>query len=501
MIVCIISNIILAIFSIDYLRKMENNSVLMYEQRLLAMNAFADFELAIDQGDYNRATELYDSLSIYQFDAKMEYYIVELGKHLELQNVVELLSITEEAQSYIIERAANQIVAYKGDISFGYFLLITVSIIMIAIVVYFSVAGTRAVNTPTRELKKLLKLAGQGDFTKVATYDSKDELGEVMRSYNRMSSEVKELLKTVQNSAKSVDESNTRLQSASEKTTEAAILISNDAKDLTRSTERSAEQLMMNTSAIQEIFTGIEYIAEKIQFIESSIRETEDEANEGVKFVFDNKEKMKEIEIAVKQTNDKMLVLASHTKEIGQVIQIINSIAKQTSLLALNAAIEAARAGEYGRGFSVVADEVRKLADQSVQSTKVIEGIVEQIQKDSNESIYFMGNAIESVQVGYATTLQSASKFEHIVSGVNEIAPEIEEVSATIYQIKQNTKEVAEHSTELSNLFDHNTESIKQVSSSTVEQLDATRDMHEEIQKITRNIRALSHAIRRFTVN
>ena len=61
-----------------------------------------------------------------------------------------------------------------------------VSLIMIAIVVYFSVGGSRAVTKPTRELKKLLKRAGEGDFTKTANYDSKDELGEVMRSYNEM---------------------------------------------------------------------------------------------------------------------------------------------------------------------------------------------------------------------------------------------------------------------------------------------------------------------------
>ena len=500
MIVCIISNVILAVFSIDYLRKMENNSVLMYQQRLLAMNAFTDFDLAIDQGDFDRANEIHSSLGAYQFDSKMELYIKNLKSTLSQENIAETLAISEETQAYIVQRAKNQIEAYKEDISFGYFLLIAVSLIMIAVVVYFAVGGTRAVNIPTRELKKLLISAGQGNFTKSATYDSKDELGEVMRSYNQMAAEVRELLKTVQKSASSVDDSNLRLQNASEKTTEAAIHISNDATDLTRSTERSAEQLMMNTAAIQEIFTGIEYIAEKVQLIDKSMKKTENEANEGVQFVLEHKEKMNEIELAVKKTNDKMLDLANNTKEIGQVIQIINSIAEQTTLLALNAAIEAARAGEYGKGFSVVASEVRKLADQSVQSTKVIENIIQQIQNDSTMSIEYMVQAIQSVHVGFETTIQSATRFEQIVSSVNGIGPQIEEVSTTINQIKQNTKDVADNSTELSHLFDHNADRIKQVSSSTVEQLSSTQEMHEEIQKITRNIQSLSHAIRRFTV-
>lgn len=473
----------------------------MYEQRLLAMNAFTDFDLAIDQGDFETANDIHSTLKAYQFDSKMELYIKNLKNELDNENTSDILAISEETQLYIVDRAKDQIKAYKEDISFGYFLLITVSLAMIAIVIYFSILGSRAVNVPTRELKKLLKQAEQGDFTKTANYDSKDELGEVMRSYNEMATEVNELLKTVQKSASAVDESNLRLQSASEQTNKAAIHISNDATDLTKSTERSAEQLMLNTAAIQEISTGIEYMAEQIQFIETNMKETEFEANEGVEFVSNNKEKMKEIESAVKQTNEKLLVLASHTKEIGQVIQMINSIAEQTNLLALNAAIEAARAGEYGKGFSVVADEVRKLAEQSVQSTKVIEDIVEHIQHDSKESIQYMENAIQSVYSGIETTVQSASKFEHIASGVKEISPYIEEVSATINQIKHNTKEVANHSTELSDLFDHNIENIKQVSELTVEQLNATNDMHEEIQKITRNIRSLSHSIKKFTVS
>ena len=61
-----------------------------------------------------------------------------------------------------------------------------------------------------------------------------------------------------------------------------------------------------------------------MQFIELNMKDTQHEANEGVEFITNNKGKMKDIEIAVKQTNEKMLVLASHTKEIGQVIQMIH---------------------------------------------------------------------------------------------------------------------------------------------------------------------------------
>ncbi|PHF13145.1 chemotaxis protein, partial [Bacillus toyonensis] len=65
-------------------------------------------------------------------------------------------------------------------------------------------------------------------------------------------------------------------------------------------------------------------------------------------------------------------LLNNKSKQIGDILEVIQNIADQTNLLALNAAIEAARAGEHGRGFAIVADEVRKLAEQSSVSSSEI---------------------------------------------------------------------------------------------------------------------------------
>lgn len=500
MVVCIISNCIFAIFSMDYLRKMETNTEIMYKDKLLAIKTISDIEAAVHLGDSNGLKELQGNLANHKFDSKMEFYIKDLNANLDSGDNNQIIAVAQEMKQYVIDRADSQVASYQKDISFGYKLLASVMLVIILIIVYFSIGATRAVNLPTRQLKKLLKEAEQGDFTKTATYDSKDELGEVMLSYNQMATEVKELLKVVQESAASVDEANDQLQHASEKTTEASIHISNDATDLTKATIRSTDQLKLNTNSLQEIAAGIEVIAEGIEYIEKTIQQTVDEANEGVQFVTLNIGQMNEIEQAVKQTNDMMQVLASHSKEIEKVVHMINEIGEQTNLLALNAAIEAARAGEFGKGFSVVAGEVRKLSERSVQSTRVIENIVKQIQNDTKESVRFMGRAIESVQTGLDTTNQTAAKFQQIVSAVNEIGPHIGEVSSTISSITDSTKEVAQNSLHLSEVSKQNANKIEKVSKSTNDQLEATKKMHSEIQKITKNIRSLTSAIKRFTV-
>ena len=110
---------------------------------------------------------------------------------------------------------------------------------------------------------------------------------------------------------------------------------------------------------------------------------------------------MKTIDHSVKEAESVINGLEHKSKDITNILGVINGIADQTNLLALNAAIEAARAGESGRGFSVVAEEVRKLAVQSSDSAKEIEKLVKEIVSEIETSQNMFKSVNEEVKMVY----------------------------------------------------------------------------------------------------
>ncbi|MFX3622697.1 MAG: methyl-accepting chemotaxis protein [Ectobacillus sp.] len=129
-----------------------------------------------------------------------------------------------------------------------------------------------------------------------------------------------------------------------------------------------------------------------------------------------------------KETTESMNQLSLRSREIEEIVKVINDIAEQTNLLALNASIEAARAGEQGRGFAVVADEVRKLAENTGHSTKNIAEITKRIQQEIQSAYTKSQQNIVLVEEGVKLSADTTSKIDSILQKMNEVEDEIQEL-------------------------------------------------------------------------
>jgi len=409
-------------------------------------------------------------------------------------------TLLEETQNYLVERAKDRQKSYQKDVQFGYWLLGGVCLTVVMLVILIGFIATQSVNVPTRQLKSLLKRAEQGDFTANASYVAHDELGEVVLSYNQMTTEVKRLLHTVTDSAYEVEEMTGKLQESSEQSSTTTLKIAKDVQSIADSTAASTSKLASNTASLEEVLHDVQVILEKVQVVESFAHHTARDAESGTEIVQANLAQMKAIKEAVEKSNTAIFNLVERASSIDQMIEVIEKITAQTNLLALNASIEAARAGEHGKGFAVVANEVRKLAEQTVQSTQTITSIVQNIHLDSSYAVQMMEGVLVATEKGVAVTGQTASSFDQILEKVHTIKPYMMEVTATVQEIANHTKTVSEDAVMLTALSDTNTMSTKHVATLTADQLAAQEQFNNYIKELRKVSKVLQIAVKRFSI-
>jgi methyl-accepting chemotaxis protein len=198
---------------------------------------------------------------------------------------------------------------------------------------------------------------------------------------------------------------------------------------LTATSDRSQELTSLVAAASEEASTNVQSVASATEEMASSVNEISRQVQDSARMAGDAVEQ-------AQMTNDRVGELAKAAARIGDVIDLINTIAGQTNLLALNATIEAARAGEAGRGFAVVASEVKALAEQTAKATGEISTQINGIQAATQESVV----AIREIGDTIGKMSEIAST---IASAVEEQGAATQEISRNVQQAAQGTMEVS----------------------------------------------------------
>src|SRR6266851_4119237 len=199
--------------------------------------------------------------------------------------------------------------------------------------------------------------------------------------------------------------------------------------------ERAQELATMVAAASEEASTNVQSVASATEEMSSSV-------NEISRQVQDSARMASEAVDQARATNDRVGELSKAAARIGDVVELINTIAGQTNLLALNATIEAARAGEAGRGFAVVASEVKALAEQTAKATGEIGQQISGIQAATQESV----NAIKEI----SGTIEKLSEISAtIASAVEEQGAATQEISRNVQQAAQGTQQVSSNITDV----------------------------------------------------
>jgi aerotaxis receptor len=215
----------------------------------------------------------------------------------------------------------------------------------------------------------------------------------------------------------------------------AATELEASAKTLTATAERSQELAISVAAASEEASTNVESVAAASEELTSSVNEISRQVQESSRVA-------SEAVSQAQKTNDRVGELSKAAARIGDVVELINTIAGQTNLLALNATIEAARAGEAGRGFAVVASEVKALAEQTAKATGEIGLQITGIQAATQDSV----GAIKEIgdTIGRMSEISST-----IAAAVEEQGAATQEISRNIQHASQGTSQVSANITDV----------------------------------------------------
>jgi methyl-accepting chemotaxis protein len=207
------------------------------------------------------------------------------------------------------------------------------------------------------------------------------------------------------------------------------------AGTLTKTAERAQQVTTTVAAASEEASTNVQSVASATEEMASSVNEISRQVQESARMA-------NEAVDQARKTNDRVSELSKAATRIGDVVELINTIAGQTNLLALNATIEAARAGEAGRGFAVVASEVKALAEQTAKATGEIGQQIAGIQAATHESV----DAIKEI----SGTIERLSEISStIAAAVEEQGAATQEISRNVQQAAQGTQQVSSNITDV----------------------------------------------------
>ena len=200
------------------------------------------------------------------------------------------------------------------------------------------------------------------------------------------------------------------------------------SQQLAASTQQTGASIEEVASTAGEFASTAQRVGENSEVMNRSAQEISVRATGGNAAVKRIVEETAKLEGSMHELAGAVAGLGDRSREINKIVDAITDIAEQTNLLALNAAIEAARAGEYGRGFAVVAEEVRKLAEQSTRATREINGLIGDIQKETEKVVVDMQQGARQAMESLDVARDSGEDLRGILAAIESMLQEIENV-------------------------------------------------------------------------
>ena len=346
-------------------------------------------------------------------------------------------------------------------------LLVTIGFVVVIFAVLIAGLLTRSIVRPLNAGVEIANRLASWDLTAEAEVSGNNEVSVLLRAMNRTTEILRRLIADVKSAADSLASASGQLSASAEQMHRSATEQANSASQVATSGEemaRTVTDVARNTAQISESANKSALTAKNGEsLVEKTVRE------------------ITAMAATARESARIVEVLGERSKEIGEIVGVIDDIAAQTNLLALNAAIEAARAGEHGRGFAVVADEVRKLAEGTVTATKKIGQTIGDIRTEVMSAVASMNETAKKVEAGAELSGQSGEALRQIVGAVQEL-------QTMIRNIASSTEEMSATSGEIARDIDHIAQIAGESSSHTEQMMQSSLELAKLSQNLQQSV-------------
>lgn len=357
---------------------------------------------------------------------------------------------------------------------------IAIFILIVALIVCVKIAS--AIARVIIQTEGLLSSLAEGDLNLEVSeriLKRSDEIGVMGHAVQRLLDELKNIIGGIKKNTDTLMQQGRTLEEMASQTSSTADEISTAVEDISKGAVSMAEDIESATGQVANMGAIIEKIVESVRELDDlsgqmHIADTESSRiiNELSESNDKTTEAIKKIEVSVHTTNESVT-------RIQDAVNLIASIASETSLLALNASIEAARAGEAGRGFAVVATQISKLSEDSAASTKTIEDIIHQLTADSEASVQIMNEVNEIILEQQKKLVQTKEKFGDVSRGIEDSRKESNLINTQAGECDNERGKVVDVIQNLSAVSQENAASTEETTAS-MEELNATINLLAE---------------------
>lgn len=367
---------------------------------------------------------------------------------------------------------------------------------LFASIIVYGIIGYSTYNKQIKPINTIIKILEEmkdGNFSnKIDVTDNNDEISNISFKINEVIDTVKYLINNLEKDVKKVYSSGENLRNIAQSSSKIAEEVASTVEQLATGATSQVNDIHTCTNNVSNITDTSNNISEQVENI-SGI------ANNFVKIALVSKDnvestliKVNEIKLSSSNVAEQIQALGQLGKEIGEIVDLITSLAHQTNLLALNASIEAARAGEEGKGFAVVAGEVKKLALRSSESANQIKEMISKIQNESERAVESTNESLIKVEEGASSFAVIKENFEQIFEQAKIIDKESNLINREIIELVDKSKVVLSAMNSVSTVTETNAASAEEIAASTEEHSAGVQELDKDAKNLIVMSRNLS---------